>query len=444
MCEYEGCGRKEHKGGEGYCIFHCDKRDFAEKEIKKFEKEFWGYFEERNLTEWSQESSPPGELDFRGFRFPTDFSFEGIEFKKAVDFRRAVFIGGACFKSAIFSSKVHFLGAGFEGRTTFENAEFKGKAEFAGTKFIEGSVSFKEANFEEANFTLSKFFNCTANCTETKFKGKANFGLAQFNGDVLFFKAEFNSKANFEGAKFIDCKADFRSARFCDSAKFVGDCFPSSASFYHSVFEQPKKVEFESMDLSNVSFLHCHGIENFRFVDENWNIKYGRNAVYDEIKLDKSKDKNYRLVEEVYRKLRLNYERNLRFSEAGDFYIGEMEMRRKNARVKNKIEYALIIFYNLASHYGESYLRPLYWMFGITFLFALGYAEFNSLNPFNFELGDIFRFLGYFGISMSVFFQMPPEYLPYTFAITLERLLGALFVALFVLALRRKFKKGGE
>ena len=51
MCEYEGCGRKEHKGCEGYCIFHCDKRDFEDKEIEEFNEKFWGEFERQDGCE---------------------------------------------------------------------------------------------------------------------------------------------------------------------------------------------------------------------------------------------------------------------------------------------------------------------------------------------------------------------------------------------------------
>ena len=59
--------------------------------------------------------------------------------------------------------------------------------------------------------------------------------------------------------------------------------------------------------------------------------------------------------------------------EAGEFYIGQMEMRRRE-HSKHLCSYRfLLIAYRVAALYGESYLRPFAWYLLLAPLFALGY-----------------------------------------------------------------------
>ncbi len=229
----------------------------------------------------------------------------------------------------------------------------------------------------------------------------------------------------------------------------------ASADFSTSNFEHPENVEFVNVDLSKAKLSHCLSIDKIgRFEKIEWaEKKDGRKAVYDEVKVEKEPE-NYEFIAEIYRRLRLNYERNLRFAEAGDFYIGEIEMRRKNTKptknyieymvIKNYIGYMVITLYNLFSRYGESYKRPIVWMFVVILLFALLYMPIVSWNPFDFKPDDIFLFWKYLEKSILIFIQMPPLYVKIDLLVAAERILGLFFTALFVLALRRKFKKGGE
>jgi hypothetical protein len=122
-----------------------------------------------------------------------------------------------------------------------------------------------------------------------------------------------------------------------------------------------------------------------------------------------------------------------------------MEMKRLNAvfrkkLVKNRLlrfliqNFSLTAFYKYLSYYGECYWLPLLWIS----LIILGFSEFYyylyGLCP-----------LQAFENSFSTFFQMPPSKpkIP-LLAIAVERLLGLIFTALFILALRRKFKKTEE
>ena len=162
--------------------------------------------------------------------------------------------------------------------------------------------------------------------------------------------------------------------------------------------ENPQHVRFERVDLSRVSFLRTD-VSQMDFVGCTWSkLKRSllwplplriwplpfdlpgqtREAVFDEVMLDTPErgplaEDDRRLVAEEYRHLRLNYESKRQEAEAGHFYIGQMEMRRRDYGYSWAYRFILGIYRVLAT-YGESYGRPafFYWVFGGV-VFALFY-----------------------------------------------------------------------
>ncbi|ODS41291.1 hypothetical protein BEH94_08600 [Candidatus Altiarchaeales archaeon WOR_SM1_SCG] len=498
MCKYKNCPKAEEEYKKtGYCIFHCDKEKFTEKEIKKFKDEFWKYFEEQEKDKIVK------KLDFVGFEFPKTFSFDdGLKFKKLLDFRDVVFNDDLSFVDAVFNGGVDFTTAGFNGKVDFQGAIFRVGAIFRWVTFS-CEARFLDATFEcDAHFEMAKFkdksnfrmakFNGGAIFAETSFRG-TDFEMTNFAKDAEFKKVVFEDDAKFRYTTF-NGDTNFNETKFYRSVEFVGHSMKITVSMYgsridnwdenqvflknshvnfsDSNFEHPEKVQFVNVDLSKASFLHCKDIDKIgRFEKIKWAQKgkfSKRKAIYDEIKTDKPyvyiadkpyeydviANKPYEFIAEIYRKLRLNYEHNLRFSEAGDFYIGEMEMRRKNVKlfgreIKNRIlnlisrNISLIAWYRNFSYYGENYFLPVVWMFAITLGFAFYYySPADFFTGFDIHGINASNFLESWKTSIMILFQMPPEQM--TFSIFIERILGVLFVALFVLALRRKFKKGGE
>jgi len=59
--------------------------------------------------------------------------------------------------------------------------------------------------------------------------------------------------------------------------------------------------------------------------------------------------------------LKDNYEHQGNYPDAGDFYIGEMEMRRLNPST-NRLERFLLTLYRYLSLYGEDYRLPPLWI----------------------------------------------------------------------------------
>ena len=82
-------------------------------------------------------------------------------------------------------------------------------------------------------------------------------------------------------------------------------------------------VSFKGVDLSNVEF------HNVRWLKPKRSF-FPRYMIIDEALLGKSKNTNYEEVSKIYNQLRKNYESNLLFNEASNFFIGEMEAIRKS------------------------------------------------------------------------------------------------------------------
>ena len=121
--------------------------------------------------------------------------------------------------------------------------------------------------------------------------------------------------------------------------------------FHNVLFEQPEKTVFDVNDLSKVSFMNTD-ITRVRFSDEiRWGerkVEYdkfwgGKKVTEEKFKIieerlleEKIKEKDSHTIKDfnlgsikaVYRGLRENYEYRMRYDEAGEFFIREMELKR--------------------------------------------------------------------------------------------------------------------
>jgi hypothetical protein len=314
--------------------------------------------------------SNPNEFLCIGFRLPGFVINE--TFPGKVNFQNAIFYGSVDFSNSTFSSEVSFMGARFKDNTSFFNATFEKLTSFQGAKF-----------------------ESTAYFRQSKFIGGADFSKAEFNGDAIFDFSKFCQSVNFSSCKILDA-ATFISSNFdeLDALQFV-----------KVYLKDPHHVDFEPKDgrLSRVAFV---GTDVSR-------IKFGENVRFGDSERDKFKIYQERLLEaeltkdivilgrkipmkkatgsfswgyplglalSVYRNLRENYEFRMRYDEAGEFFIREMEMKRNyKAKWDEPSKYyiyslqpwlvrnlSLTGFYFNLSKYGQSILRPT--LFGIAII----------------------------------------------------------------------------
>ncbi|MGA8274057.1 MAG: hypothetical protein WB919_21020, partial [Candidatus Sulfotelmatobacter sp.] len=104
-----------------------------------------------------------------------------------------------------------------------------------------------------------------------------------------------------------------------------------------------------------------------------------------------SDGRDYGLIAELYQQLKKNYDERQDYWTAGDFHYGEMEMRRLHSGGTSRLacwiyrHLGLVAFYKYASQYGESYVRPfvvaLMVLAVFTLLFPLAGLDQNANTP---------------------------------------------------------------
>ncbi len=163
------------------------------------------------------------EIYFRGFIFPGSAEFGQAQFHGLAEFADAQFLGKAQFERAQFYGEVLFGQAQFHRNTQFEDAQFRGPVSFGQAQF-HGLAEFADARYHG-----------TAWFWQAQFHGWAEFGRAQFLGEAQFEEAQFHGEAGFEDAQF-HAHANFASASFAAATNFRDAAFgtadkPADASF---------------------------------------------------------------------------------------------------------------------------------------------------------------------------------------------------------------------
>jgi uncharacterized protein YjbI with pentapeptide repeats len=337
---------------------------------------------------------------------------------------RYVFFPGRFILAEILESRTfatlaaNFFGATFTEMADFSEATFTAEADFSWATFTEG------ADFSKSTFTeMPNFF-------KAGFMEYIDFSQATFTAGAHFFCAGFKGITDFEGVTFTEI-VDFSGASFMENAYFSGVTFtartdfsyatiggqvifreinpkkedeppapPFEAEFRYLKFEEKGRLRFQDVSLSHCTFTGTD-LRRPEFYHVTWGALGGRQIVYDEVKLRAAEKEKpwflewfrsqllpwlafhapyepspetpwgdrYGEVERLYRYLKINYETEQDYKNAGDFHYGEMEMHRR----ASKWRWFPFYWYNLyrfLSGFGE---RPS-WALGWLAVFLVGMA----------------------------------------------------------------------
>jgi hypothetical protein len=366
-----------------------------------------------------------------------------------------------------FKFSCNFTGAQFAGDANFWGAEFSEDTYFWEAKF------FREAYFLEAKFSKKK----KARFGKAEFFGNTYFSEAEFSGEAYFWEAKFYGNAYFGGTKFFG-EIDFNTAEFRQRADFykVETAKNATVNFQGVKLLKPQQVFFHHVDLSRWSFLDTD-LRRIDFDDVTWGtipsyisalrsrrwvrrwerlhlsrrfllrlvhlrlkLTPSRTALFDEIRKEVEATKEYLAkVERLYRHLKQNYESQRDYGRAGDFYYGEMEMKRRQLNPLGQIPFWI---YRILSGYGESYPRALFWLIVMWLLFAVLFTVVGYTDEWG-NHADLWRSLIYSAQSMTLFHELNITFhSAWGKAIKLvASVLGVIQIALFGLALQRRFKR---
>lgn len=344
-------------------------------------------------------------INIDGKKFSKHAYFSQAKFLENSNFTNCEFLGVADFTRCEFKDNVSFTGSTFKSDAKFSQIVISGSlATFQNTTYS-GKADFKSITANSALFTMSEF-------NEVLFIG------ANFNGYANFWNSNFNSNCDFSLTAFKD-KVNFSCSKFKNQVTFEQVIFEYFANFRRITFENQCKVFFNT-NLLNVSFLETD-ITRIRFGDNTKFNELGKEAKFHEKIMQKiSPNNTYKIIDEkrlenkdepdldlesvmdVYRNFRDNYDFQLRYDTAGEFFVRELEIKRKykkNSRgairttQKNRVNQCVSILgaYNLIAQYGNSYYRPIFVAIPIlclsTFYFITkGFSNLYVISSYEYDL----------------------------------------------------------
>jgi len=262
--------------------------------------------------------------------------------------------------------------------------------------------------------------------------------------------ATFNKVASFRRATFFQ-EAIFRKLRNKRDSQYQD---APVLSFQSSIFVNPEKIRFDDFDLGNVSFVYT----------DVSRINLGERVRWETSKKpidERSADEGevpYEVVATVYRRLRQNFDSKSRYVEGGRFFIAEMEVKRKNVKIKNRMlkwlrtnVFSALAWYKYFSNYGESYIRIILWAIFTpplaSFLTTLTTIPLNLSQPITVSLdADLIiesltqfftNFQEHLRNYVLAFFQLKTDNMK---ELTI-RILSLLLLGQLYIALRRQFER---
>ncbi|MEQ1888672.1 MAG: pentapeptide repeat-containing protein [Alphaproteobacteria bacterium] len=409
--------------GKQWCSFHLPLRDAAGNDsVKGRGEEGW----EEKGTEWQMfeaeiyarlragqpwnrlDDVDDNRADLQGVAFPHNFNFTGITEPLQVNFTDAAFGDNANFEDATFGDWASFDRATFGDSAHFGRVTFSRVAGFEGAKF--GDYAFFNGATVGGNAVFSgATFGNGADFSNVTFQGVSDFSAGERRDAkpdfqyVGFYNTTFTDECTFENRSFVS-PADFNDATFHDLVEFHGCTFHPGMSFHQAKFLKTKGWDDEATE-----------------------------------KLERS-----------YRTLKLEMEKLRARNEEADFFALEMECRRQRGTVPRLERFAATAYKHL-SDYGRSIAKPLLWM---AFLLGYSFAYFYHLaQAKSFHApARVLRFvMEQITTPFSIWrneYKFDPWMIEYLkeqplllrAPATLMTLMAITLAALFLLALRRRFK----
>jgi hypothetical protein len=440
---------------------------------------------------------------FDGATFTQNADFSHATFTQKADFTLAAFMQNAILKTATFWQHAVFCEATFSQDADFSGSTFTWNADFSRANFMRGSnfanatftqkARFYQATFtQDANFPQAKFAQ-EVGFGQATFTQSADFSFATFVESASFFRATFTQNGLFVGTRFYRT-ADWTGCRFFGQAEFRRTEFKSidngtpSGVFTLAEFAKPEEVVFDGVDLSRALFINCDVSEFWFTSSVEWAKRDGDDglAVFEEIILLDARPSeiqqqygglNHRAIEQIYHQLKKNYDARLDYRQANDFHFGEMEMRRLEPRTCQRLlkpwgrlrpRLGPEAWYKYASDYGNSFAKPAWWLAATLLAAALCFPipgleqkqlmsgqpraytylkVWDKRDTWTSNLWTEAKLLGDSFIASvdTASFQRNAEYTPaYPWGRVLaivETLLTSTLFALFLLAIRRQFKR---
>lgn len=306
---------------------------------------------------------PGADLDLRGTVLSSDLFGRIVERFRAGD--ELAHYGTVSFSNVWFTGDAHFELAMFEGYARFPGACFSGNAGFGGAYFKDG-VDFDQALFNAADLHINVVHD--AHFRRTRFVERAVLTIHTTNLEVR--EAQFAKGVTL---RVLGGSVDATDAVFGEPTSIIGHSDGRSPAELISL----RRVDVRGLVLIDVGLGRCvfdgaHGLDQLRLEGHCpfgqsrprwWSTR--RQMLAGELawlgewaSLPPDEPVGPARLAGQYRSLRKSFEDSKNEAGAGDFYYGEMEMRRHSEET-SRAERTILWFYWLFSGYGQRASRAL-------------------------------------------------------------------------------------
>lgn len=496
-CGYKGkvaCGR-DVRTGQRYCSFHTP-------------KESEGRLPDDVLLNTLKRLINSGDGNWEGFIFPKDLDFEDLlagtrtctipinaegAFFNGLTISNITFERHVNLHNSVFRGKTNFVGANFLDSLSIYQSIFYAESKFSSLK-VEKALNANTCVFK-SHFFLSGGIKGEANFTQCTFEDRADF-WGQRNVSITVGTAfEFDTCASLTSTgqteKVIRWISDIkqtvltvwdnqiirikeakdnlnkrtfnylrRKMPLKDNSVEILNLFEGNAIFDGVSFEKPSKVAFKSVDMRRIRLSRAE-LKNVKFIGCNWyQPKLKRNGLYEELSLQDMTFNDFHRelpnLESTYRSIRLSFEEGKDFLRASDFYVGEMNAKRRQLGFFGRTLFSINAIYKIISNYGTSPSRLVFWLVFIAATHSIiSFKKVNEISLLStwklFILGNFSNTAEFFGLLMnSLIYSLQVLTLQRNFVSTaanfsnldvLLAILGPIFISLLVIALRGKIKR---
>jgi len=358
----------------------------------------------------------------------------------------AVVAGDVELFNAETKERTDLVGVRVGGRLSLARSTFSGDVE-ASRADVRGETRLIGATFDMRASFGEAVFGSAVEAGGTTFAGVAEFTDARFVDGARFTHTEFGAEASFSGAVFEG--ATVFSGR-PESPIFRGT--PVHFDGVHVV--NADELAFRDADLALVQ-LAGTDLREAEFTGVRWaeiqDKRFGKRAgLRDEQLIGTSGGApSFDAVERSYRELKHGYEDRKDYARAGDFHVGEKEMRLRNPATPLG-DRALLFFYRLISRYGERVWLPLAWLAGLVVVSAVIYVMSGA--EVSIEAGDAVGALDPSSASdwgRGLLYSLRTSVLLIGAVLdgwlgllnTAQRVLGPILIALAALAVRQRLRR---
>jgi uncharacterized protein YjbI with pentapeptide repeats len=325
-----------------WCVFHTEKGP----ESKGLNLEF-----ARALTSLLKEAPPDKPLGLQGFQFPPDFWMAMLTDRLAAgaDFSRCSLPLDCEFEDLVIEGPLSFRSATFPGRLVIADTTFRGRVDLSGIT-VKGPTRIHTCRFDERLYCNRSRFQDAVLLRNVRVATMAVFGDCRFDDALQLEAIAVGAALDIRRAQikremhFLESTAEvlLLPGSLLEGPAVFGSRLPGTASsvgsgnFSHITFRKDGELVFNGIDLSGVSFSGTN-LEHAQFSHVTWcdlggrGVAARRKALNDEFTANS--DHKIEAVADNYRQLVLNYESRRDYETAEEFHVGEMEMRRRKARL---------------------------------------------------------------------------------------------------------------